>query len=68
MSRTEARQRISTRDLNRQMRGVWFDEESASRLRDEAPGAYRDVREVMKAQRELTKIVRRVQPVLVYKG
>ena len=68
MSRSEARKRISTRDLSRQMRNVWFDQGSASRLRDEAPGAYKDVREVMKAQRELTKIVRRVRPVLVYKG
>ena len=68
MSRSEARERISTRDLNRQMRNVWFDEGAASRLRDEAPGAYKDVREVMKAQKELTKIVRRVRPVLVYKG
>ena len=68
MSRGEARKRISTRDLNRQMRGVWFDEGVASRLRDEAPGAYKDVRQVMKAQRDLTKIVRRVRPVLAYKG
>jgi len=68
MSRTEARQRISTKELNRQMRGVWFDRKAAARLRDEAPGAYKDVGAVMRAQRELTRIVRRVRPLLVFKG
>jgi tRNA-splicing ligase RtcB len=67
-SRSEARRRISTRDLRRQMRGVWFDRRREARLRDEAPGAYRDVGTVMRAQKELTRIVRRVRPVLVHKG
>lgn len=67
-SRTEARRRISTRDLRRQMRGVWYDRRREGRLRDEAPGAYRDVGAVMRAQKDLTRIVRRVRPVLVYKG
>jgi tRNA-splicing ligase RtcB (3'-phosphate/5'-hydroxy nucleic acid ligase) len=68
MSRTEAKRRISTKELNRQMRGVWFDRAAAARLRDEAPGAYKDVGTVMRAQRELTRIVRRVRPLLVFKG
>jgi tRNA-splicing ligase RtcB len=68
MSRDEARRRISTRDLRRQLAGVWFDAAAADALRDEAPGAYKDVRAVMRAQRELTRVVRRLRPVLVYKG
>ncbi|HSH75618.1 MAG TPA: RtcB family protein [Longimicrobiales bacterium] len=68
MSRTEARERVSTRELRRQMRGVRFDEERAGRLRDEAPSAYRDIGEVMRAQKELTRVVRRVRPLLAYKG
>ncbi len=68
LSRTEARRTISTRAFFEQMRGVWFDHRIARRLRDEAPGAYKDVGAVMRAQRNLTRIVRRLEPVLVYKG
>jgi len=38
------------------------------RLVDEAPSAYRDIREVMRAQRDLTAVVRELRPVLSYKG
>lgn len=68
LSRTEARAAISTRELERQLREVWFDHRQADRLRDEAPGAYKDIHAVMRAQRDLTRIVRRLQPVLSYKG
>lgn len=68
MSRTEARRAFTTQRLADQMRGVWFDHRLAHRLRDEAPGAYKDIGAVMRAQRELTRIVRRLEPVLVYKG
>ena len=37
-------------------------------LRDEAPSAYKDIRQVIKAQRELVKIVRVLRPLLSYKG
>ena len=68
MTRSEARRRIGVRELHRQLRGVWFDERRANALRDEAPGAYEDIGRVMRAQAELTKIVRRLRPVLSYKG
>ena len=68
MSRTEARRAFSSQAFRRQMKGLWFDHRRADRLRDESPGAYKDVREVMRAQRELTKTVRELQPVLSYKG
>jgi tRNA-splicing ligase RtcB (3'-phosphate/5'-hydroxy nucleic acid ligase) len=68
MSRDEARRRISAKELRRQLAGVWFDAAAEHALRDEAPGAYKDVRAVMRAQRDLTRIVRRLRPVLVYKG
>lgn len=68
MSRTEARERVTTRALRRQMKGVWFDEERAGRLRDEAPSSYKDIGAVMRAQKELTRVVRRVRPLLAYKG
>jgi len=68
MSRTEARQRISLRELERDMRDVWYDTRLAHRLRDEAPAAYKEIGAVMRAQRSLTRIVRRLRPLLSYKG
>ncbi|WP_010583188.1 RtcB family protein [Schlesneria paludicola] len=67
-SREDARRRITHREFQRQMRGVWFDQRHLDGLRDEAPAAYKDVDRVMRAQRELTRIVRRVRPLLTYKG
>jgi tRNA-splicing ligase RtcB len=66
--RHEARHRISRRDIQQQMRNVWFDEGRSDALRDEAPSAYKEIGRVMRAQRELTRIVRELKPVLVYKG
>jgi tRNA-splicing ligase RtcB len=68
MSRDEARRKVSVRELERQLRRVWFDPRAAPALREEAPSAYKDVRAVLRAQRELTRIVRRLRPVLCYKG
>jgi tRNA-splicing ligase RtcB (3'-phosphate/5'-hydroxy nucleic acid ligase) len=68
MSRTQARQKISARDLERQLRGVVFDHSKLDALRDEAPAAYKDIGEVMRAQRELTKVERRLTPLLAFKG
>ncbi len=68
MSRTAARARFSVAALGRQAKGVWFDQRIAHRLVDEAPAAYKDITKVMRAQRALTRIVRKLEPVLSYKG
>jgi tRNA-splicing ligase RtcB len=68
LSRDEARRRISEKDFRRQVGNVWYDHRRAAKLRDEAPAAYKDIRQVMKAQRELVRIVRELRPVLTYKG
>jgi len=68
MSRSDARARISVAALERQAKGVWFDRRLAKRLVDEAPAAYKDINKVMRAQGALTRIVRRLEPVLCYKG
>jgi tRNA-splicing ligase RtcB len=68
MSRTEARRRLSAKDLARELRGVWFDHRLAAGLREEAPSAYKDVDAVLRAERELVRVVRRVQPLLCFKG
>jgi tRNA-splicing ligase RtcB (3'-phosphate/5'-hydroxy nucleic acid ligase) len=67
-SRSEAARSIGVKQLTREMAGVWFDHRQSDRLRDEAPSAYKDIHAVMRAQRELTKIVRELRPVLSYKG
>jgi tRNA-splicing ligase RtcB len=68
LSRTEARKTISRRDVIRQLEGVLFDHRRAEQLRDEAPSAYKDIRAVMRAQHDLTRVIRRLQPALNYKG
>jgi len=68
MDRTLARKSVSEKDLHRQLKGIWFDPRRARGLRDEAPSAYKDIQEVMRAQSDLTRIIRRLKPVLCYKG
>jgi tRNA-splicing ligase RtcB (3'-phosphate/5'-hydroxy nucleic acid ligase) len=68
LSRTDARRRFTERDLQRQMNGVWYDYRLAARLRDEAPGAYKDLRAVLRAQQALVKVTRVLRRVLNYKG
>jgi tRNA-splicing ligase RtcB len=68
LSRGEARRAISTTRLLEEARGVFFDHRLARELREEAPGAYKDVHAVLRAQRDLVRIVRRLRPVLVFKA
>lgn len=68
MSRNEARRRVSLRTLERETRGVWLDPRVAHRLREEAPSAYKDIGAVMRCQRTLVAIQRRLEPLLAYKG
>ena len=68
LSRTEARQTIRASQLRRRLRGVCFDRRRAARLTEEAPEAYKDIGAVMRAQKALTRVVRRVRPVLCHKG
>jgi tRNA-splicing ligase RtcB len=63
-----AARRLPTRQFLQRMQGVWFDHRRAEALKEESPDAYKDVGAVMRAQRELLRVVRRLQPVLSYKG
>ena len=67
MSRTEARQRIRPADFKRQLGAVKHDARQLHELCDEAPAAYRDIREVMQAQRDLVRQSARLTPVLNFK-
>src|SRR5215216_5089029 len=44
---------LAANDLRRQMDGVWFDDRLSERLRDEAPSAYKHIKAVLRAQRDL---------------
>lgn len=68
MSRTEAAARISAKALRREMNNVWFDHRKIASLFDEAPSAYKNIRKVMKAQKELVRIVDQRRPILNFKG
>ena len=48
--------------------GVWYAPQLEESLREESPTAYKPIEEGMRAQSELTRIVRRLRPVLVHKG
>jgi tRNA-splicing ligase RtcB len=68
LSRGAARRAIAVRQLAREMKDVFFDHRLAASLRDEAPSAYKNADSVLRAQADLTQVVRRLKPVLVYKG
>lgn len=68
MSRSEARRKITRHKLATDTEGVWFDRRLMGKLREEAPAAYKDISAVMRAQKDLVRVVRELRPVLVYKG
>ncbi len=68
LSRGQAMRHISGNRLNREMEGIYFDRAQTHALRAEAPGAYKNIQRVMRAQRDLVRIVRRLKPVLNYKA
>ena len=68
MSRTKAANRISARDLKKQMQGVCYDNKKTHRLCDEAPKAYKDIRKVMRAQKELVRIESERTPIVNFKA
>jgi tRNA-splicing ligase RtcB len=68
LPRGEAVRKIDARRLVREMHGVIFDARHAGRLVDEAPTAYRDIRAVMRAQRELTAVRRELRPLVSHKA
>ncbi|MEM6257892.1 MAG: RtcB family protein [Planctomycetota bacterium] len=67
LDRGTARRSVGINQLKRMMQGVWFNETAASRLRDEAPSAYKNIDQIVAQQRGQIKVVRRLLPVLNYK-
>ncbi len=68
MSRKQAADTISTKTLIGMMRGIAFQHERAGELCDEAPTAYKNLNEVMRAQSELVRTEKILSTLLNYKG
>jgi len=68
LTRTEARRKIDPARLARSMGRVVHDERRARTLVEEAPAAYRDVREVLEDEADLVRPLLRLEPVVVLKG
>jgi tRNA-splicing ligase RtcB len=68
MSRDEARRRVRLEQTRRIMQNVHHEIRDPKAFLEEAPDAYKDVRAVLRAEADLTRIVRRLRPILSYKG
>lgn len=66
MSRAEAFRTISDDDFLQSMEGVVYGHDT--RIKDEAPAAYKDIRHVMRAQKDLVKILYELRPLVSVKG
>jgi tRNA-splicing ligase RtcB (3'-phosphate/5'-hydroxy nucleic acid ligase) len=68
LTRKEARAQIATERFRHSMRRVIFDERRITTLVEEAPAAYRDIREVLDDEVDLIRPQVRLEPVAVLKG
>ncbi|WP_377274042.1 RtcB family protein [Peterkaempfera sp. SMS 1(5)a] len=66
MSRTAAKKRFTTRDLELQTRGVECRKDSG--VVDEIPGAYKPIEKVIEQQRDLVEVVAQLKQVVCVKG
>ena len=68
LSRGDARRQLDKAGLRAQMKGKAWNVASASALIDEDPRAYKDIRQVMADQSDLTEVLHVLTQVLNYKG
>jgi tRNA-splicing ligase RtcB len=68
LSRKEARSAIKPQALAQAMRRVVYPKHLERSLVEESPAAYRDITEVLDAQRDLVSRVQRLEPIAVLKG
>jgi tRNA-splicing ligase RtcB len=66
MSRSAAKRTFSEADFERQTRGVECRKDKG--VLDEIPGAYKDIKQVMKNQSDLVKIIAEIKQVVCVKG
>jgi tRNA-splicing ligase RtcB (3'-phosphate/5'-hydroxy nucleic acid ligase) len=68
MTRKQARAAIPASALSHAMRRIVYPERLRSQLVEEAPGAYRDIVEVLEDQEDLVQRSVRLEPIAVLKG
>jgi tRNA-splicing ligase RtcB len=68
LSRGDAKRQLDKAGLRAQMEGKTWNAASASALIDEDPRAYKDIRQVMADQSDLTEVLHVLTQVLNYKG
>lgn len=68
MTRREARGRVTLDRLEHAMRRVVHDPRRARSLVEEAPSAYRNIREVLEDEADLVRPLVRLEPIMVLKG
>jgi tRNA-splicing ligase RtcB len=68
LSRGDAKRQLDKAGLRAQMKGKAWNADSASALIDEDPRAYKDIRQVMADQSDLTEVLHVLTQVLNYKG
>ena len=66
MSRTQARKTISMDTFKASMKGIEYNPVEDNL--DEAPGAYKDIQDVMDQQSDLVMIATQLWPIAVIKG
>ncbi|MFI5807858.1 RtcB family protein [Streptomyces sp. NPDC051561] len=66
MSRSAAKRRFTTRDLEEQTRGVECRKDTG--VLDEIPAAYKPIEQVMEQQRDLVEVVAKLKQVICVKG
>ncbi|HEX3956263.1 MAG TPA: RtcB family protein [Trebonia sp.] len=68
LSRGDAKRQLDKAGLKEQMKGKTWNVDAAGSLIDEDPRAYKDIRQVMADQSDLTEVVHVLSQVLNYKG
>ncbi len=67
-SRRAAAESIPGKTLAAMMQGIAFQAQRTEQLRDEAPGAYKNLKDVMRAQADLVRTEKLLSTLLNYKG
>ncbi len=68
LGRKQAKKQISRDDFEEQVKDIIVMSPKRSAIIDEAPGAYKDIEDVMRQQQELVTIEFRLKPLAVIKG
>lgn len=67
MGRNQAKKKLDLTEEIKKMKGILHDIRSVNNL-DEAPGAYKDINEVMENQKDLVRVVTKLEPLAIIKG